>query len=255
MVKKRMAMRMLTIFVALIVCGMFFPDLARGADLSSDQGLEVKFPEVVVGEQETMSVGITNETDHDLKIWLALNKDAGCPEEYFTYTGPIMYPDVAGIQYKPGETLTVEVTFSPSEVGVCTAFLQITPMGTDDDGVTIYFTAEGVEKTSETFEEIVIGGFPTGVFDKMDADGRSIKEMIGECEDTACNRGHLVRCVSWITRELRWEGSITYQEKCDLRKAAVRAEIHKIMLEMKAAKRSGKTHHSSRLWRWRHSYH
>ena len=41
MVKKRMAMKMVTIFVALIVCGMFFPGLARGEDLSVDTGLQV----------------------------------------------------------------------------------------------------------------------------------------------------------------------------------------------------------------------
>lgn len=252
MVKKRLAMGMVTIFVALIVCGMFFPDLARGADLSSDQGLQVKFPEVVVGEQETMSVGITNETDHNLKIWLALNKDAGCPPEYFEYTGPNIYPDVPGVLYEPGDTLTVQVTFKPLAVGVCTAFLQITPMVTNDEGVTIYFTAEGVPESADNFGPIVMGGLTTSVMDRPipidEHTTYTLSEMIDECMDKFNIPGQVTRYIAWTTGELYSEGLITRQEKNELRMTAAKLEWQRIFQRMKKRRSSKGSTKLRRFW-------
>ena len=84
MVKKRMAMRMVTIFVALIVCGMFFPNPARGDEnLSSNQGLDVDFEDVVVGEDKTIPLEIRNESDHQLILYPLFNMDAAC--EFTSY--------------------------------------------------------------------------------------------------------------------------------------------------------------------------
>jgi len=111
MVKKRMAMRMLTIFVALIVCGMFFPGLARGEDLSSDQGLDVRFDDVLIGEEKTIPLTITNQSSEStFTLILLLNMDAACE---FTYTGPNL---VSG--FAPGDTLDVQVAFKPSVLWV-----------------------------------------------------------------------------------------------------------------------------------------
>jgi len=259
MVKKRMAMRMLTIFVALIVSGMFFPDLARGAGLSVNTEVNVDVGNVVVGEEKITSVGITNESNNnELKIWLALNKDAACPEEYFMYTGPNIYPDNPDLQFKSGDTLNVKVTFKPSAVGECKAFLQITPIGsTSVDPVQINFTAIGIEKPAETpaNQNIFIGGIDTGVEDRPmnnEYNASTIGSVIEECEATAYNRGHLWRCVSLLTAELWKEGRITHQEKRILRSAAIKAEMRQMVQEMKASrgletsKRSGR----SRFWCW-----
>lgn len=238
MVKKRMAIRMVTVFVALIVCGMFFPDPARGDDyLSSDQGLEVNFEDVVVGEQKTIPLGVRNESDHPLTLFPLFNMDAACN---FTHT------DLGRTELEPGAILNVEVTFSPSALGPCNAELQIIYTGSPGGVVQINFTANGIEEPSETFIEI--GGFNTFVQDRPidEYNDSTIGEMIGECEATAYNHGHLVRCVSRLTRELRSEGIITYQEKRQIRRAAVKAEIRKIMQAMKTAKRSGR----SRFWCW-----
>jgi hypothetical protein len=241
MVKRRMAMRMITIFVALIVCGMFFPDLARGEDLSSDQGLDVDFKDVVVGEQKTINLGITNESEYVLTLRLLLQHGNTC-----TYTingeGALVVYDFA-----PDATLNVDVTFTASVEGECNGLLQIMYTGSPGGLVVINLSGNGIEEASETFEEIVIGGFCTGVYDRMDEDNHSVREMIGECEDTAYNHGHLVRCVSRLTRELRGEGIISYQEKRAIRMAAVKAEIRKMMQAIKTSKRCGR----SRFW-WRH---
>ncbi len=239
-----MAMRMVTIFVALIVCGMFFPDLARGEDLSSDQGLQVNFEDVVVGGERTIPLTITNQSESTFTLILLLNMDAACE---FTYTGPNVVSD-----FEPGNTLNVQVKFTPSAVGVCNAVLQIQYFGSGGV-VEINFTANGVEEPPETpkKEEIFIGQFPTGVTDReieIDEHNTSnLGDMIGECEDTFYNRGYLVRCVAWLTGELSREGSITYQDKRKLRRAAAKAEIYKIMQEMKTSKKSRR----SRFW-WLH---
>ncbi|NIN63068.1 MAG: hypothetical protein GTN55_12185, partial [Gammaproteobacteria bacterium] len=123
MVKKRMAMRMVTIFVALVFCGMFFPDPARGVeDLSSDQGLAVNFEDVVVGEQKTIPLGITNESVHLLVLYPLFNMDAACD-----FTAAKMVDgsptELGRTELEPGAVLNVQVTFSPSAVGSCNAEL------------------------------------------------------------------------------------------------------------------------------------
>ena len=256
-----MAMRMVTIFVALIVCGMFFPGLARGEDLSIDQGLDVNFEDVVMGESDTMSVVITNESDQDLKIWLALDKDdVACPAEYFTYSGPVIYPvptDPNG-EFKPGDTLSVGVTFEPSAVGVCTAWLKVTPMVDGEEGITITFTAEGVEDPPEPSGEIVVGTFGTGVLDREDEDGEYISDLISECHERARCTGHTVRCISRLTTHLRWNGIISSEEERAINKASRKAAISNMAQEIETAKRSVMANHNSKFWwlkwhsNWRH---
>jgi hypothetical protein len=249
MVKKHMAMRMVTIFVALIVCGMFFPDLARGEDLSSDQGLEVNFEEVVIGGEKIIPLTITNQsTESTFTLILLLNMEAACE---FTYTGPNI---VSG--FAPGDTLDVQVAFKPSAVGVCNAVLQIQYFGSGGL-VEINFTGNGIEEVSETFIEI--GGFNTGVLDREDEDGEYISDMISECQESAYNNGHMVRCIRRLTTHLRWERIISRKEQRALRNASWKAAMSNIMQAMKTAKRSGKRdHRSSRSWwldlhhHWRH---
>lgn len=253
-------MRMVTIFVALIVCGMFFPELARGVSLSSSEGITVNFPEVAVGVPETMSVGITNESNQALKIWLALDKDAACPTEYFTYSGPTIYPVPTdpNSEFKPGDTLNVEVTFEPSDVCVCTAWLKVTPMVAGEEGIIITFNAEGVEKPPEPSGEIVIGTFNTGVLDREDEDGEYISNLIRECQEMARCSGHEVRCISRLTTHLRWNGIISLEEKRAINKASRKAAMSNMMQEIETAKRSIITNDNSKDWwrkwhpNWRH---
>ena len=255
MVKKRMAMRMVTIFVALIVCGMFFPALARGLSVPR---LEEPVGEVVVGESRVTSVGITNDGNHEFKIWLALNTEATCAGN-FTYTGPAMYPDSdPESRFGPGDTLTVTVTYTPSDVGEeCEAWLQITPL-TGEPGVEIHFTAEGIEKPPEPSGEIVIGTFKTGVLDREDEDGEYISNLIRECQEMARCSGHEVRCISRLTTHLRWNGIISFEEKKAIKKTLKKAAMRNMMQEIETAKRSIITNDNSKDWwrkwhpNWRH---
>lgn len=253
MVKKCMAMRMVTIFVALIVCGMFFPDLARGEDLSVNTDLSVPLGNVELGDQKITSVEITNLSGDELRIWPALDTDTtACPKEYFKYTGPDTGSNIYQME-APG-TVTVKVTFEPLTVCECTAWLKITPLN-GGAPVVIEFTGNGVEKAVDAFKEIVIGGFQTGVLDREDEDGELISDMIRECKETANTIGQAQRCMSRFTKHLIWHGILSRDERQALLKASWKAAMSNIIKEMKTAKRSGRRdHRSSRGW-WRELHH
>jgi hypothetical protein len=255
MVKKRMAMRMVTIFVALIVCGMFFPDLARGEDQGIDtvlnEGgntvLDVDVGSVVLGESKITSVGITNQSSDSYTVTLLLNSDAACPNEFTHNAAPIV------TNFEPGAVLNVDVMFTPSDLGACSAELQIAYYGSVGGLVEINFTGSGVEEVSETFEPIVIGGFPTHVVDRLiDIDEQTsstLAEMIDECESTSYRRGDLVRCIAWTTGELKKEGLLEYNEVRELRRTAARVEIQKIIQAMRTRTHSKR----GRFW-WIHHH-
>jgi hypothetical protein len=229
MVKKRMAMRMVTIFVALIVCGMFFPDLARGADLGSDQGLDVSFGDVLIGEEETIPLTITNESETTFTLILLLNMDAACE---FTYTGPNV---VSG--FAPGNTLDVQVAFKPSGVGTCNAVLQVQYFGSGGV-VEINFTGSGIEEVSEPFGPVIIGNSTTGVENRTidEQTNSTLQDVIDDCnnnKDEFKNHGGWVRCIRSKTRDLMEEGYITRWERGKLVSAAAREQMQSLIEKWK----------------------
>ena len=252
MVKKRMAMRMVTIFVALIVCGMFFPDPVRGDEnLSSDIGyvndegyIVVEFEDLQLDEPSTVPVVISNDSAYELRLILLFNQDADCN---FQYDGPYIQT------LAPGDPLNVDFTYTPSDEEVCTAELQIMYSGSPS-GVVVMKLIGDLE-IQEKPNYIVIGDFHTGVLDRADEDGEYISDMISECQETAHNNGHAVRCISRFTKHLTWHGILSRDERQALLKASWKAAMSNIIKEMKTAKRSGRRdHRSSRLW-WRDFHH
>jgi hypothetical protein len=255
MVKKRMAMKMVTIFVALIVCGMFFPGLARGEDLNVDTELregvntqlDLDIGNVVLGEDQITTVGITNQSSETTyTLILALNKAAACTTE-FTYTGPNVESG-----FEPGETLNVQVTFTPTALGPCTAWLSIMYIGSLGGEVKINFTGNGVEKASETFIEI--GGFPTSVTNRLIAIDKhttsSLQEMMDECVAKSDRRGGIVRRVAWTTGELWRAGDIKKEEMWELRRVAAKVEWRTIIQKIKERRKTRKSSRGGRRFWW-----
>ncbi len=249
-----MAMRMLTIFVALIVSGMFFPDLARGEGLSSDQGVDVDFGDVVVGEAKTIPLELSNKNGSTLTLYPNTKIESGCG---FTF------PELGTTTLDSGAVLNVDVTFSPSKLGACTAWLKITHLvsGGTPELTEITFTANGVEKPPEPPEprNIFIGGIDTLVEDRPindESNAPTVGSVIQECEATAYNLGQLWRSVSVLTAKLTRDRRITHREKHILQSAALKAEIRKAVQEVEASrglethKRSGRSDHWG--WSWRH---
>ena len=254
MVKKRMAMRMLTIFVALIVCGMFFPGLARGEDLSIDQGLDVDFEDVVIGEDKTIPLQITNQSEHTLTLIPTFAKDADCDFTCFKIVDE--EPIQLGVTYlDPGEVLNLKVTFSASDVGLCTAWLDIMYTGSPGGAVRIDFTANGIEEVTQTLGPIVVGRFTTRVMDRtITREGSApttLAEIIGECDEDSDRRGEFVSCVARATGELMREGLVKRDERQELVRYATRLEWERIIEKMRAHKRS---HRGGGPWWWVHRH-
>jgi hypothetical protein len=259
MVKKRMAMRMVTIFVALIVCGMFFPGLARGLSVPNFDEDPVK---VEVGESEIIFVTITNESNSEIRIWVSLNPEAECVED-FSYPGypdSIIYPAFdSDTKFGPGDTFTVEVTFTPSDFRVCTALLTIMPLSvipadSNVESVTLTLAAEGIPESADNFEPILMDGVPTNVMNRsieIDAQTTStLQEMIDECVAKFEKRGQLMRRVAWLTGELCRAGDITRKEKRELRRKAARLEWERIIKNMKARKKTRNGHRGGGRYWW-----
>jgi hypothetical protein len=250
MVKKRMAMRMVTIFVALIVCGMFFPGLARGEDLSIDQGLDVDFEDVVIGEEKTIPLQITSQSDHTLTLIPTFAEDAYCDFTYFKIVDE--EPTQFGVTYlDPGEVLNLKVTFSASDVGLCTAWLDIMYTGSPGGAVRIDFTANGVEEVLDSFGSVVIGNSTTHVQDRMidEHTSSTLQQMIDDCEydrDEFKNHGAWVWCIRSKTRDLMEEGYLTGRERGELVSAAARAQMQSVIEKWKERRnrlKSSRGHH------------
>jgi hypothetical protein len=255
MVKKRMAMRMVTIFVALIVCGMFFPGLARGVSLTSDKGFDVTLEGLQLNEESKISVEITNEGSANLRLLLQLEMDGGCG---FVYEGPsigVFYPDVP---------VSVVFKYTPSDYGECGAKLRISDMeDVDSTGklatvAVITLTAVLEEETAEEPKYISVGEIETEVEDRsieIDQDRIStLQEMIDYCKDEFerhdLRRGKLVRCIAWTTGELKKEGSLDYREMSELRKAAAKVEWQTMIQKMRARRETNKSSRGGHRFWW-----
>lgn len=252
MVKKRMAMRMVTIFVALIVCGMFFPNPARGDEnLSSDIGyvndegyIVVEFEDLQLDEPSTVPVVISNDSAYDLRLILLFNQDADCN---FQYDGPYIQT------LAPGDPLNVDFTYTPSDEDVCTAELQIMYSGSPSGVVVMKLIGE--LEIKEEPQYIIIGGLNTGVEDRKDEDGEYISDRFRRCEEDAYNPGRMVRCITWNAKQLKWNATISSKENRTIRTTAVKAAIHQIIDKMKKAKRSGRRGRKGRFLSSRHWHH
>jgi hypothetical protein len=254
MVKKRMAMRMVTIFVALIVCGMFFPDLARGATEDTPLSVDkytVEFKDLQLNQTSEIPVVITNESVAPLKLLPQFSSDANC-EFAFEYDGS----DVSWIiNLAPSNSLNINFTYTPSNYGECGAELLIVDMEGMVALATITVTGVLEEKRAEDPDYISVGGFLTSVKNKeikVDQDTSTLADMIEECEGTSQRHGELVRCIAWTTGELKKEGLLTYQDKRELLRAAAKVEWQRIIQATEKRKIS-KGSKQRRFW-WLHRH-
>jgi hypothetical protein len=255
MVKKRMAMRMVTIFVALIVCGMFFPGLARGATgdspLSTDK-YTVEFKDLQLNEESSIPVKITNMSDAPLTLIPQFSSEGDCQFGY-EYPGS----DVSWIIHLAArDSLDITFTYTPSNYDECGAeFVIIDTVGTVLATIDVTGILEEVTEDPKTFETIDIGGFPTSVVDRLidEHTNSTLQQMIDYCKDEFerhdQRRGKLVRCIAWTTGELLRAGKIEKEEMLEFRKAAAKVEWQTMIQEMRARRETRKSSRGNgRFW-------
>jgi len=204
----------LSIFLAFIAWGVFFPGLTNGSVLVET----ADFGDVAVGSTSTIPLHITNTGSSTLILYF----------RYENYSCNFSLPRQE-IVLQPGKIVDVEIRWTPSEVGICSDILKV--IYGRDLYETVVVTGRAVEAGGPDQEpdrdvnrRIVIGDCDTGVVDRYYED-KLISELIDDCAAGVKNHGQFVRCVAGLTNELRKAGVISGKEKGRLRSSAAQANI------------------------------
>ncbi len=211
MMRTKIAVRVISISLALIVSAAFLPTLASGS-ISTEP--VVDFGYVVKGSSKTITLKITNETDYKMNLVMTLKYDVSCT---FSLTGsPI-------ISMLGRETVDVGVTYEALSPGKCTGELFIQYFNSTFGTVVVPLIGNGVEK-GDPRGTIVIDGCDTGVEDRQ-YNGSPISALIEGCASGAANHGAYVSCVAELTNQLKKAGTISGQEKGAIQSCAGQANL------------------------------
>ena len=203
-----------SIFLAFIAWGVFFPGLTNGSVLVET----ADFGDVTVGSSSAIPLHITNTGSSTLILYF----------RYENYSCNFSLPRQE-IVLQPGKIVDVEIRWTPSEVGICSDILHV--IYDRDLSETVLVRGRAVEAGEPDHEpdrdvnrRIVIGECDTGVVDRR-YEGKLISVWIHECAHDAKNHGQFVRCVADLTNELKKDGSISGKDKRRLQSSAAQANI------------------------------
>ncbi len=216
----KMVVRVLSIFVALLFLGMFFPALSK-ASISVDNPESVenpdeslKFGNVAIDSQKTISVGIKNQNETAaIKVYFRLDSGQTC--------GFSFDENAQGLEVLPGEIGYVDVTYGPSELMECSGSLIVLYIGGGYGNLPVPLVGMGVPSAPST---VVIDGQDTGVENRLHEE-QTVSERLEKCSENAKNHGQYVRCIALMTRKLRKAEVLTREEGQTIIKAAAHANI------------------------------
>ena len=214
---KKMAVRILSVSLALVFLGMVFPSLS---DSSVGTTGEVDLGQVLINSSPASTTfGIQNQNEQS---WIALyfNLEGTCGFSYDT----TLQGSVLGIKGEPNDTVTMTIEWAPSELGVCSDTLTVYYYDSSYElnEVSVVLTGEGVDKLGPS--TVVIDGQDTGVENRLN-DGIPISDHLAICEENAKNHGQYVRCVALMTRKMHKANVLNYEERGSIMKAAAHANI------------------------------
>ncbi len=202
-----------SIFLAFIAWGVFFPGLTNGSVLVET----ADFGDVAVGSTSAIPLHITNTGSSTLILYF----------RYENYSCNFSLPRQE-IVLQPGKIVDVEIRWTPSEVGICSDILHV--IYGRDLSETVLVRGRAVEAGGPDQEpdkdvnrRIVIGECDTGVVGRR-YEGKFISELIDECADGAKNHGQFVRCVADLTNDLKKAGIISGKEKGAIQRCAAQAK-------------------------------
>jgi len=203
-----------SIFLAFIAWGVFFPGLTNGSVLVET----ADFGDVAVGSTSTIPLHITNTGSSTLILYF----------RYENYSCNFSLPRQE-ILLQPGKIVDVEIRWTPSEVGICSDILHV--IYGRDLSETVLVRGRAVEAGGPDHEpdrdvnsRIVIGECDTGVVDQV-YEEELISKLIDECADGVKNHGQFVRRVAGLTNELKKAGIISGKEKGAIQRCAAQANI------------------------------
>ncbi len=191
MTGRKTPLRVISIFLAFIVWGLFFPSVTNGSVNVETADLG----DVAVGSTSVIPLQITNTGSSTLILYF----------NYEHYSCNFSLPPQE-LLLQPGGTVNVEISWTPaegSEGTTCSDTLKV--FNGRDLLETVLVTGRAVEAGGPKGDPngtIVIGERDTGVMDRLH-EGRLISERIEECAAEAKNHGQFVRCVSALANELK----------------------------------------------------
>jgi len=213
MTVQKTPLTVLSILVAFIAWGVFFPTLTNG----SVHVETADFGEVVVGSSSAIPLHITNTGSSTLILYF----------RYENYSCNFTLPRQE-LLLQPGTTVDVEIRWTPpegSEGTTCSDLLCV--IYGRDLYETVLVTGRAVDASRPArnpTSTIVIGECDTGVVDRLH-EGKLISEWIDERAEDVTNHGQFVSCVADLTNELKKAGIISGKEKGALQSLAAKAKL------------------------------
>jgi hypothetical protein len=177
----------------------------------------VDFGDVLQGSSKTITLQITNLTDHLMTLWMTFSSDVSCSFSLIS----------SSVVYMQGhETVDVGVTYEALSTGPCDGSLYIYYSGSPSGTETVTLLGNGVEEIESTSSTIVIDGCDTGVTDREDeGNGSLISGLIADCANDPKNHGEYVSCIANITNQLKEAGTISGEEKGAIQSCAAQAKL------------------------------
>jgi hypothetical protein len=213
MAARKRSLMVLSVSLAFITWGVFFPSLTNG----SVHVETAEFGEVAVGSSSAIPLHITNTGSSTLIL-------------YFDYENNScnFRPPRQEFVLQPGTTVDVEIRWTPpegSEGTTCSDLLYV--IYGRDLYETVLVSGRAVDASGPSrnpTSTIVIGECDTGVVDRLH-EGKLISEWIDECAVDVTNDGQFVSCMADLTDELKKTGIISDKEKGALQSWAAKAKI------------------------------
>ena len=206
------SLMVLSVSLAFIAWGLFFPSLTNG----SVHVETADFGEVVVGSSSAIPLHITNTGLSTLILYFDYENDS-CK-----FTRPQQE-----LLLQPGTTVVVEILWTPAEGSEGTTCSDILKVNYGRDLYeTVLVTGRAVDASGPARDpnsKIIIGERDTGVVDRLH-EGKLISKWVDECAADARNHGQFVSCVAHLTNELKKAEIITGKEKDALQRCAAKAK-------------------------------
>jgi hypothetical protein len=219
--------RILSICLALIILGMFIPSKVC-ASLAAETLLT--FEKAVLDTPTEMSLLLANNNpDAEITLYLLPSGDNGTCSVGVLVPGQTPEPNPV-VPIPADEAVEIIVTYQTSTTELCSGEILIYWYGgNESDWHTI--TIEGTGEEANVERTILIGALDTRILDRQWQD-RYISEWIEECAEGASNHRDFVKSVFRLTKDMKKDDAITWEEKRIIRRYARRANIPTIGIEV-----------------------
>jgi len=212
MAARKRSLMVLSVSLAFITWGVFFPSLTNG----SVHVETAEFGEVAVGSSSAIPLHITNTGSSTLILYF----------RYENYSCNFTLPRQE-LLLQPGTTVDVEIRWTPPEGSEGTTCSDLLYVKYGDLYETVLVTGRAVDASGPArnpTSTIVIGECDTGVVDRLH-EGKLISEWIDDCAADVKSHGQFVRCISDLTNELKKAGIISGKEKGAIQSLAAKAKL------------------------------